>query len=127
MARVYTTFMPIDSDTETRTSLIKQSLLNECTVTLIDRHGRLIVFPCGLDEPVYKAAGRAGYELTLGCMQGRCRICSAKLISGEVKYLRSIPKEEVGKLSGSQDVLLCSYAPQVDTTLQTCSPWLQRT
>ena len=120
-------FMPIDSDTKIRASLKKQSLLNECMVTLIDRNGRLIAFSCGLNEPVYKAAGRAGYELTLGCMQGRCAICKAKLISGEVKFLRSIPKEEKGSLPESQSVLLCSYAPQVDTTLETYSPWLQRT
>ena len=120
------TFMPTDSANKFVSSSEGVALFNQYTVTLLDKGGSHIAFPCGPNEPIYKAGERAGYELTLGCMQGRCTICKAKLISGEVKFLRPIPKEAEGCLPGAPDILLCSYAPQVDTTLQPYGRWLQR-
>lgn len=89
----------------------------------MDSEGNRIEFFCGNDEPVFKAAERAGYGLTLGCMQGRCTICKARLMAGEVKFLRPVPKEAQGNLPGTPDILLCSYAPQADATLQVYGRW----
>lgn len=105
------------------TSMATNSSYEQYRVTLVDPDGNSISFLCGSNEAIFSAAQKAGYELTLGCMQGRCTVCKAKLISGDVKFLRPIPKGNEDKLSGAPNELLCSVAPQSDSQLQTFARW----
>ncbi|RHW74817.1 2Fe-2S iron-sulfur cluster-binding protein [Colwellia sp. RSH04] len=59
---------------------------------------------------------KAGLILPYSCLRGQCGRCKAKLISGEVKQLKTegLTKEE----QDNQYILLCSSTPLSDVVVE---------
>ena len=97
-------------------------------VQLRDETGTTVEFTASADRPIFRSAYDAGYVLTTGCLQGRCAICRARLVSGEVKKLGSVSKNAVSDPANRPDgcVLLCSVGPCSDVVLEPLSPWRKR-
>ena len=89
------------------------------TVTFVAREGRSIV----------RSARIAGFELTTGCLQGRCAICRSEVLEGEVGLFRKSSPNQVGDPMDREDgcVLLCSVDPRSDLVIQPKGPWNART
>lgn len=87
--------------------------------------GEAVSFPVNHGQSVVKAAAKAGYVLTTGCLQGRCAICRARLISGHVTRLRRASKHATANPAERADgcVLLCSVTAQSDLVVAPLSPW----
>jgi ferredoxin len=68
------------------------------------------------EEPIYKAALRAGIQLPIGCDYGGCITCAAKLISGEVRQpgASAINKRQ----SRAGYILLCVARPISDCVIE---------
>lgn len=98
------------------------------TVTLLGEPDERVSFPASAGRSIVRAAAAAGYELTTGCLQGRCAICRARLLSGEVGVLRRRSKNAVGDPADRPDgcVLLCSVAPRSDVVVEPLGPWTRR-
>ncbi len=94
-------------------------------VTLRDEDGAEVRFHAAAGRSIVKSAARAGYVLTTGCLQGRCAICRARLLSGTVTSLRGYSKHAVSDPAARADgcVLLCSVGPRSDLVLEALSPW----
>jgi ferredoxin len=68
------------------------------------------------DEPIYKAALRAGIQLPIGCDYGGCITCAAKLLSGKVRQpgASAINKRQ----SRAGYILLCVAYPVSDCVIE---------
>ena len=64
------------------------------------------------DEPIYKAALRAGVQLPIGCDYGGCITCAAKLQSGSVKQPGASALNKRQSQAGY--ILLCVAQPKSD-------------
>ncbi len=91
------------------------------------RHGNdaPVRFAATAGRSVVRSAAAAGYALTTGCLQGRCAICRARLLTGEVAALRRRSKHALADPARRADgcVLLCSVEPCSDLELEALSPW----
>lgn len=93
-------------------------------VTLIHDDQR-VEFAAEAGRSIARAAARAGYDLTTGCLQGRCAICRARVVSGAVRPLRPPSQYAVGDAAHRADgcVLLCAVGALADVVLEPLSPW----
>ncbi len=62
------------------------------------------------NEPIYKAALKAGIQLPIGCEYGGCITCAAKLISGKVRQPNATALNRRQSQAGY--ILLCVACPQ---------------
>jgi ferredoxin len=94
-------------------------------VVLTGADGQEVRFVASRGRSIVKSAALAGYMLTTGCLQGRCAICRARLLEGDVGVLRKHSKNAVGDPASRHDgcVLLCSVGPRSDVVLEPLSPW----
>jgi ferredoxin len=94
-------------------------------VGLIGVDGRRVEFAAPPAQSLVKAAARAGYLVTTGCLQGRCAICRARLLSGAVIPLRRPSPNAVsaGAQLAAGLVLMCSVAAGSDVELAPLSAW----
>lgn len=94
-------------------------------VSLIATDGARVEFDAAPAQSLVKAAARAGYRITSGCLQGRCAICRAHLLSGTVLPLRRASPNVVGTALHSVDglVLLCSVTAASDVEVAPLSAW----
>ena len=97
-------------------------------VSLINAAGEVVHFDAPANRPLFRSAYNAGLVLTTGCLQGRCAICRARLISGHVKSLRRASKNAVTDPADRADgcVLLCAVGPASDVVLEPLGPWRPR-
>lgn len=97
-------------------------------ITLIDVTGTPVEFDADPNRSVVRAAAQAGFELAIGCLQGRCAVCRAHLRAGEVRALRRPSPNARGGPERRDDgyVLLCSIAPLSNLVLEPLSPWNSR-
>ncbi len=97
-------------------------------ITVIDTFGTRLEFAADPNRSVVRSAALAGIELTIGCVQGRCAICRARVHKGTVRPLRRVSPNAIGGPAQRDDscVLLCSVAPTSDLVLAPLSPWHQR-
>ena len=94
-------------------------------VTLYADDGARVEFDAAPRQSLVKAAARAGYLITTGCLQGRCAICRATLLRGVVAPLRRA-SPNTGAVHASDDnavVRLCSVVAGSDVELAPFSPW----
>ncbi len=75
-----------------------------------------VVINVGSDEPIYRAALKAGIQLPIGCDYGGCVTCAAKLISGTVRQpgATAINKRQ----SKAGYILLCVARPTSDCVIE---------
>ena len=94
-------------------------------VTLVNNGASVLDFDCPENLSIFRAAARAGIEMSAGCMQGRCQICRSELLSGQVKSTRPISKYATVDPAALPDgyILPCSVSPLSDTTLAPRGPW----
>ena len=94
-------------------------------VVLQAANASAVEFAAAAGRSLVKSARSAGYELTTGCLQGRCAICRARVISGTVADLRRPSPHAIGNASERMDgcVLLCSVGPLSDVVLEPLGPW----
>ena len=87
--------------------------------------GASVQFVAANGRSIVRSAAIAGLKLTTGCLQGRCAICRARLLSGDVHGLRKHAKHAINSPVDRADgyVLLCSVAPHSDLELELLSPW----
>jgi stearoyl-CoA 9-desaturase NADPH oxidoreductase len=69
---------------------------------------------CAGDKPILEAGEEAGLELKFGCRMGICHTCTGRLISGQLRDLRS---GEVHSEEG-QRVRICVNAPEGDVQVE---------
>ena len=88
-------------------------------VTLVSA-GEPAEFICEEKASVLKSAYAAGYQLTCGCLQGRCMTCRARLLKGSVKSLRPLSRYATIDPANLEDgnVLLCSITPLEDIHIE---------
>ena len=94
-------------------------------VVLQAANASAVTFAAAAGRSLVKSARAAGYALTTGCLQGRCAICRARLMSGTVVDLRRPSPHAIGNASERMDgcVLLCSVGPLSDVVLEPLGPW----
>lgn len=94
-------------------------------VVLQAANASAVEFAAAAGRSLVKSARAAGYELTTGCLQGRCAICRARVISGTVAALRRPSPHAGGNAAARMDgcVLLCSVGPLSDVVLEPMGPW----
>lgn len=85
-------------------------------------------FEAAAGRALARAAAAAGIVLTTGCLQGRCAICRARLISGSVTAVRRPSVNAVGNPAERADgcVLLCSVAATSNVVVAPLGPWNHR-
>lgn len=95
-----------------------------CRVTLVS-DTRTVTFVCPPKQSVLRAAKNAGYELSAGCMQGRCYTCRSQLLSGTVTNSRALSRYATVNPAdlGDSRILLCSVTPTADITVRPEGPW----
>jgi ferredoxin len=74
------------------------------------------VIDVGPDEPIYRAALRAGIQLPIGCDYGGCITCAAKLISGTVRQPGATALNKRQSMAGY--ILLCVARPTSDCVIE---------
>ena len=94
-------------------------------VSLIAADGARVEFEAPPAQSLVRAAARAGLLITTGCLQGRCAICRARLLSGTVTTVRPPSPNAVGSVAQGADglILLCSVAATSDLEVAPLSPW----
>jgi len=94
-------------------------------VTLQSHDKSEVTFTATGGRSIARSAANAGYRLTTGCLQGRCAICRAQLISGKVGPARRPSRNAVGDPLRRADgcILLCSVSPLSDVVVAPLSPW----
>lgn len=94
-------------------------------VTLLGPDGTRIAFDCEEGRTIVRAARNAGYELMTGCLQGRCAICRARLVEGEVRAIRRRSKHATADPANRPDgcVLQCSVGPVTDVVVAPLAGW----
>ena len=94
-------------------------------VLIQDQDGAQAEFTSAPGRALARAAAAAGIVLTTGCLQGRCAICRARLLSGSVTPVRRPSANAVGNPAERADgcVLLCSVAATSDVVVAPLSPW----
>lgn len=99
--------------------------LTSHVVTLVNNGTGVLNFECPENLSIFRAAARAGIEMSAGCMQGRCQICRGELLSGRVKSTRPISKYATVNPAALPDgyILPCSVSPLCDTILAPRGPW----
>lgn len=104
----------------------------KATLRIPQHHIRLhyeneqIEFTCREDESIARAAQRAGFALTVGCMQSRCMTCRAKLKQGAVQSTRPLSRYatiDPAAIDGGY-VLLCSVTAKQNLILEPASCWV---
>ena len=97
-------------------------------VALLAADGARVEFTAPPGQSLVKAAARAGYLITTGCLQGRCAICRATLVRGAVAPVRRPSPNAIG--DGTRDVdglvRLCSVAAASDVEVAPLSAWRLR-
>jgi len=68
------------------------------------------------NEPIYKAALKAGVQLPIGCDYGGCITCAAKLIEGRVRQPGASALNK--RQSNAGYVLLCVARPKSDCIIE---------
>lgn len=71
-----------------------------------------VVLQVADNEPIYKAALRAGVQLPIGCDYGGCITCAAKLLSGSVRQPGASALNKRQSQAGY--ILLCVARPKSD-------------
>ncbi|MDB4222343.1 2Fe-2S iron-sulfur cluster-binding protein [Granulosicoccus sp.] len=71
-----------------------------------------VVLEVSADEPIYKAALKAGVQLPIGCDYGGCITCAAKLIEGGVRQPGASALNKRQSQAGY--ILLCVAQPKSD-------------
>jgi ferredoxin len=94
-------------------------------VTLVSAAQASVSFLCPPRMSILRAAKNAGYELSAGCMQGRCYTCRSQLLSGRVVNTRSLSRYATVDPAdlGDSRVLLCAVTPTEDITVRPEGPW----
>ena len=94
-------------------------------VTLLGADGERVEFAVEPRQSLVKAAARAGYLVVTGCMQGRCAICRARVLSGKLVSLRAPSPYMVDSASRDDEgvVRLCSVGADSDVELAPFSRW----
>lgn len=94
-------------------------------VVLEGEAGVRVEFEAAPGRALARAAAAAGIVLTTGCLQGRCAICRARLLSGSVAPVRRPSVHAVGNPADRADgcVLLCSVAATSDVVVAPLGPW----
>jgi len=74
---------------------------------------------------ILRAAKNAGFELSCGCMQGRCYTCRSVLLEGAVTNSRALSRYATVDPAdlGEGRILLCSVTPTADVVVQPEGPW----
>ena len=75
------------------------------------------IFLADSHESILDAAIRAGVPINYGCSNGNCGLCKARIISGDIKPLRThdFAIRDADKIQG--DALMCSNACQSDVVI----------
>ncbi|MFT4726958.1 MAG: ferredoxin [Granulosicoccus sp.] len=68
------------------------------------------------DEPIYKAALKAGVQLPIGCDYGGCITCAAKLVEGKVRQPGASALNKRQSQAGY--ILLCVAQPKSDCIIE---------
>jgi ferredoxin len=94
-------------------------------VTLLSDSQEPVSFPCPPNISILRAAKNAGFELSAGCMQGRCYTCRSQLLSGCVKNSRALSRYATVDPAdlGERRILLCSVTPSEDVVIKPEGPW----
>ena len=94
-------------------------------ITLVHHETPVMRFSCPENLSIFRAAKRAGIEMTAGCMQGRCQICRAVLHSGQIKSLRPLsPNGTVDPAALPDNYMLpCSVVATSDVSIAPRGPW----
>ena len=75
-----------------------------------------VVLNVSADEPIYKAALKAGVQLPIGCDYGGCITCAAKLIEGRVRQPGASALNKRQSQAGY--ILLCVAQPKSDCIIE---------
>lgn len=76
-------------------------------------------FTCSGTEPVLEAALRHGIMLPYGCRDGRCGLCTGKVVEGTVTYPGGEPPEPLDeKAVAVGQALFCRARPTTDLTIE---------
>lgn len=104
------------------------SAVTNYRVTLISDTQASISFDCPTKRSVLRAAKNAGFELSAGCMQGRCYTCRSRLITGTVTNLRPLSRYATVDPAdlGQSRILLCSVTPTGNIVVRPEGPWAGR-
>lgn len=94
-------------------------------VTLASATQATVTFDCPAKMSVLRAAKNAGYELSAGCMQGRCYTCRSVLRVGDVTNSRALSRYATIDPAnlGNEQILLCSVTPTSDIEVRPEGPW----
>ncbi|MFT4561901.1 MAG: ferredoxin [Gammaproteobacteria bacterium] len=94
-------------------------------VTLLSDSQDQVSFPCPPKISILRAAKNAGFELSAGCMQGRCYTCRSQLVAGRVTNSRALSRNATVDPSdlGENRILLCSVSPTDDVIVKPEGPW----
>ncbi len=82
-------------------------------ITLRNRDNARI--ECRMDETIYQACLRAGFQLPIACDYGGCITCAAKLIEGEVRQPGATALNRRQSQAGF--ILACVARPKGDCVL----------
>lgn len=75
-----------------------------------------VVLNVAADEPIYKAALKAGVQLPIGCDYGGCITCAAKLVDGKVRQPGASALNKRQSQAGY--ILLCVAQPKSDCIIE---------
>lgn len=74
-----------------------------------------VTLDVGADEPIYKAALKAGVQLPIGCDYGGCITCAARLVEGRVRQPGASALNKRQSKAGY--ILLCVACPKSDCVI----------
>ena len=94
-------------------------------ITLVKNGKQVIRFSCPANLSIFRAAARAGIEMSAGCMQGRCQICRAILLDGRVKSRRPLSPNGTVDPANLPDgyILPCSVVATSNVVIAPRGPW----
>lgn len=92
------------------------SMGDEVPVYKVELRNAGVSLNVSADEPIYKAALKAGVQLPIGCDYGGCITCAAKLLEGSVKQPGASALN--ARQSKAGYVLLCVARPKSNCVIE---------
>ncbi|MFT4583249.1 MAG: ferredoxin [Gammaproteobacteria bacterium] len=94
-------------------------------VTVVSDNQEAVSFRCPPKMSILRAAKNAGFQLSAGCMQGRCYTCRSQLLAGHVTNSRAPSRYATVDPAdlGESKILLCSVTPIEDVVVKPEGLW----
>lgn len=73
-------------------------------------------------ETILEASRRYGLSFRIGCREGGCGICKVKLLSGKIRYQKTVSESVISQNEQEQGIfLLCRAVPMSDINISLAS------